>query len=269
MLLPTDRRKRWWVLHTRSNRDSSPFSLKCIFASGITCNYHTYVLSIEMFPSFSNLIIYLYFFFVPLSTSLADRREPLFLCTFCIFDPLPWNLKFLFSEDFFILFCISCSCYRRPSKTARETCIAATYLNIFCRLSLPLLKYCIGDGTKKCTERCMYIYVCIYPYVYLWCELDVQCRVIGAQGFAFFVSTGAEKSAKGWVRGQSGIWVCILYFPIFIMPKRTYRTEHASSGEKRIIFRVVQRRGFGCAGAFSVIFIIDWPVFHVCDATKV
>lgn len=104
MLLPTDRRKRWWVLHTRSNRDSSPFSLKCIFASGITCNYHTYVLSIEMFPSFSNLIIYLYFFFVPLSTSLADRREPLFLCKFCIYDPLPWNLKFLFSEDFLFYF---------------------------------------------------------------------------------------------------------------------------------------------------------------------
>lgn len=41
--LPTNRRKRWWVLHTKSIRDTgSLFSLIRIFASGIErCNYHT------------------------------------------------------------------------------------------------------------------------------------------------------------------------------------------------------------------------------------
>lgn len=42
--LPTHRRKWWWVLHTKSIRDSSPFSLICIFASSyILCNYRSYV----------------------------------------------------------------------------------------------------------------------------------------------------------------------------------------------------------------------------------
>lgn len=117
------RRKRCWAQATRYfvflfDTLLSPQA----FPHHATINAH--ILSIETFPSFSNLIIYLYFFFQSL-LSMID------VISFCAnsamyekFSTLLWEIFFFHSSIHLRSFysSISCICFQSPSKIARETC---------------------------------------------------------------------------------------------------------------------------------------------------
>ena len=104
-------------------------------------------------------------------------------------------------------------------------------------------KYCIRE--KKTMYEKMYdrMQISLSLCVYLWCELDVQCRVIGAQEFCrFFCHPGAEKGHQG------SMSVYFIFSNIYHAKKDTPSIEHASSERrmagrkgKRIIFRLEKR----------------------------
>lgn len=114
------------------------------------------------------------------------------------------------------------------------------------------------------------------PNVYLWCELDVQySSVIGAQGSVLVFcrrrhQTGAE-GRRGSMSESEYVFYIFQYLSCRKMGDKTaYGTcNEIELREKRIIFRLEKRLLNRCTGAFfSVIFIIDWPVFYACDACE-
>lgn len=186
----------------------------------------------KCFPSFFNLIIYLYFsssiFIRPPLIDVSPFRAPFCICMKNY--SINANFKFLFRKVFFFVSILSrlYLCYRRASKIARETCIDRIENCFLSSLRHPPHLWILQwtENKKTCMKRCMI--ECKYLCVYLWCELDAQCRVVGARQVLFFIidldRCRKERPGRMRWRGEAKC-ECIYIFQYLSLPENDTATD--------------------------------------------
>lgn len=151
------------------------------------------------------------------------------------------NLKFPFSLFHYLLQLLSTT----EVKMARETCNRTIWKHEACSVSIStsstsparLLLRTLQWWKEKSVWKDVWSNANIsLVCVYLWCELDVQCRVIGAQSSLFYFSNLLQNRWR-WGWGEYEIFSNIYH----VEKDAAYRACIGMAWQRRIISRLGKR----------------------------